>query len=82
MRPPIEEVGPTVVCDAAFEGGQSVGPAFDQRLPQYFTWHLIERRRRFSVESGFRDTRQPSLKAGARSATGRGEGLNPLRIRR
>ena len=33
MRPPIGEVGPTVVFDAAFEGGQSVCPAFDQRLP-------------------------------------------------
>ncbi len=31
MRPPIGEVGPTVVFNAAFEGDQSVGPAFDQR---------------------------------------------------
>ncbi len=35
MRPPIEEVGPTVAFDAAFEGGRSVGPAFDQRLPRH-----------------------------------------------
>ena len=31
MRPPIEEVSPTIVFDAAFEGDQSVGSAFDQR---------------------------------------------------
>ena len=31
MRPPIGEVGPTVVFNAAFEGDQSVDPAFDQR---------------------------------------------------
>ena len=31
MRPPIGEVGPTVVFNAAFDGDQSVGPAFDQR---------------------------------------------------
>ena len=31
MRPPIGEVGPTAVFNAAFEGDQSVGPAFDRR---------------------------------------------------
>ena len=31
MRPAIGEVGPTVVFNAAFEGDQSVGPAFDRR---------------------------------------------------
>ena len=31
MRPPIGEAGPTVVFSSAFEGDQSVGPAFDRR---------------------------------------------------
>ena len=31
MRPPIGEVGPTAVFNAAFEGDQSVGPAFNRR---------------------------------------------------
>ena len=48
-------------------------PAF-MKCPQYFTWHLMDRRRRPSVEPGFRGASQPSLRAGARSATGRGEG--------
>ena len=41
---------------------------------QYFTWHLMDRRCRSSVEPGFRGASQPSWRAGARSATGRGEG--------
>ena len=30
-NPPIKEFSPTIVFDAAFEGGQSVGPASDQQ---------------------------------------------------
>ena len=44
------------------------------KLTQYFTWHLMDRRRRSPVEPGFRGILQPSRRAGARSATGRGEG--------
>ena len=45
MRPPFGEVGPTVVFNAAFEGDQSVGPAFDQRrrslhVPE--TWDALQ----------------------------------------
>ena len=41
-NPPIKKFSPTVAFDAAFEGGQSVGPAFDQRhlsflIPKYGT---------------------------------------------
>ena len=49
---------------------------------QYISRHLMDRWRRLSVEPGFRGTRQPSRRAGARSATGRGEGWTPYAIRR
>ena len=42
---------------------------------QQFSRHLIDRWRRLSVEPGFRGARQPSRRAEARSATGRGESL-------
>ena len=41
---------------------------------QYFTERLMDRRRRSSVEPGFQGARQPSRRAGARSATGQGKG--------
>ena len=30
-NPPIKKFSPTIIFDAAFEGGQNVGPALDQR---------------------------------------------------
>ena len=38
----------------------------------------MDRRRRLPVEPGFRGSRQPSRRAGARRATGRGEGWTPF----
>lgn len=49
---------------------------------QYFTEHLMDHRRRSSVEPEFQGTRQPLRRAGARSATGQGKGCSPFRIRR
>ena len=45
---------------------------------QYFTEHLMDRRRWSSVEPGFQGTCQPSRRAGARSATGQGKRLESL----
>ena len=49
---------------------------------QYFTEHLMDHRRRSSVEPEFQGTRQPLRRAAARSATGQGKGCSPFRIRR